>query len=621
VIRKLALAAVGVLSLCCSTLRGQTAIERIAPENSVLIVGSKSMQTFMDRFKKTGLWSLWQSDEMQKMRADSMKEMEKGLNDALQELGVEKDSLVPPTGPVGFAVFPVMNEEIGKPQISFLAMADYGDNAEKTDKLVVAAITKAEKDGDIEFEQKDVNGKTIYTIDMSKLQAKEAKNLDDMDMGGGMPIPMPNAEELTKSFQKMHYVRDGNSLMLSPDLGTLSEAMDSAAGKGKGKGPVSERADFQTAVGKIGDADIYVVLLTRDVMDIISAADEMGMAQMIKPMVRAVFGEVQSYGMGLRMDAGPAMLEETFSIVMPSGKAGLTTLIDEPTPRGKLPAFVGADTVSYTRFNFEFANLMDVIKKIVTSNPMLNAQAGEMIPQIEEQMGPILAAMGSQMHVATSVSKPYTANSQRTMTAIECTKPQDFENAFGKFAGQMGLEPRDFLGQRIYTMSAEMMGAMMPMPGMDGGMEPMSIGIGGGYIMMGSTPAVEQGLRATGQNDAAAGLGAGKDFQRAMNTLSNEGVIGWGYSDTITSMEAGEAVASLQMRKQIEDAKASAEPGAAEEAAAMEASMNEGMAMWKAINFELLRDYIGPMSWQINSTPDGFTGRFFLLPSEKAASR
>lgn len=619
-IRKLVAAASGLLVLGCSTLFAADApppIERIAPENSIVIIGAKNMQTTMDRFKRTGLYSLWQTDEMKKWRADAMKEMAKGMSEMFQELGVEEDSLVPPTGSVGIAVFPVINEELGSPEPSFLIAADYGDNADKTDKLIVAAIEKGEKDGQIEFEKKDINGKTFYVMDLSKLEAKEKKEFDDMDMGGG-PIPMPDAGQMMESFKKMHYVRDGNSLFLAPDLNALTDALDAAEGKGKGgKGPVAERADFQAVMGKIGDPDVYAVLLTRDIAELAPPGQGAMMMAAMKPMVRSIFGEVQGYGLGMRIDAASAMTEQTFAVLMPNGKAGLTTLVDEPTPRGKLPSFVGADAVSYSRVNFEFGNLMDVVKKVITSNPMMNAQVGEQLPMIEQQLGPIFASLGGQIHIAAMAAKPYTVNSKHSIFAIECVKPQDFENAFGQFAGQMGLEPRDFLGQRIYTMSPEIMAQIMPVPmGGEGG--TMSLGIGGGYVMLGATDAVEAGLRATSQNDAASGLTPSKDFQRGVNVLGADNAIAWGWSDTITALEVDEAVANLQAKKSIEDMKASNEPGAAEAAAAMEEGLNESAAIWKAINFELLRRYIGPSAWQITSNQDGFIGRFYTLGAEQA---
>ena len=72
--------------------------ERIAPENSVVVVGSKNLATLTEHFKSTGLWSALQSDQMKTLWTDGIKEMNEGLADMFQELGVEEDSLVPPSG-------------------------------------------------------------------------------------------------------------------------------------------------------------------------------------------------------------------------------------------------------------------------------------------------------------------------------------------------------------------------------------------------------------------------------------------------------------------------------------------------------------------------------------------
>src|SRR5262245_30215949 len=149
---------------------------------------------------------------------------------------------------------------------------------------------------------------------------------------------------------------------------------------------------------------------------------------------------------------------------MPDGKAGLTTLLDSASPRGALPPFVGPDTSSYTTFNFEFNNLMDTVRKIVDSNPMLKAQAGQPTDQAEPSIRQVTATLGNQVHVASSVSRPIKEDSAHMVWAVQCTKPQEFESLIQQWAAQAGMESRDFLGQRIYSMKPEMMG-MLPIGG------------------------------------------------------------------------------------------------------------------------------------------------------------
>src|SRR5437870_9238284 len=180
-------------------------IEKIAPENTIFLVGIKNAGAALEHFKRTGLWELWQDDKLKKFREEEFKKFTEDLNKKLEELGVDKDSLAAPSGPVEFAVFPVTNSDTGASEPAFLLMADYGENAEKTESLIQAALTKGEKDGDLEVDHKDVNGRTVYSVDFSKLEKKmqEARHKEhpdeDEDAGMGMdlnlPPGMPNPKE------------------------------------------------------------------------------------------------------------------------------------------------------------------------------------------------------------------------------------------------------------------------------------------------------------------------------------------------------------------------------------------------------------------------------------------
>lgn len=605
-IQKLLIVSTAVITISAGSLSAQTTIERLAPENSVLIVGTKNAQTLMDHFKATGLWSLWQSDKLKTLRAEEMKQITEGMNKMFQDLGVEEDSLVPPSGAAGVAVFSALDPELGTPHAAFIVTADYGANADKTDKLVQAALARGEKDKKIAVDQKDVGGRTIYTIDASKIEEKEQKKFDDIQMGdeNNPMMPMPNPDEMMKGLKTLHYVRNGSSLLISSDMNTLTEALDKADGKGAHNEPgLADRADFQAVMSKIGEPDIYGIILTRDVMSLASGADPMGMSAMVQPIVRSVFGEVQGYGLGLRFDGPTAMVEQNLTVYMPHGKQGLTTLIDAPSARSPLPPFVGQDAVSYSSFNFAFSRVMETVHKIVSSNPMLQAQVGPQLPQIEEEVGPIMAALGTHVHIATSASKPYSTNTRKFMVAIECAKPQEFENAIAPMAAQFGLEARDFLGQRVYSMNPQAM-----MPGMT---EPLSIGIGGGFVIIGQTPAVEQGLRASSQTGAG-GLTSDKAFQRALMALPKDNVIAWGYSNTVDSIEAAILGAQASAQKQIEDIR----KDDAEEADAMQAALQKQTDTLKKFDFSLFREYIGPSVWQARSTEDGFQGTFYLLAAD-----
>jgi hypothetical protein len=323
-------------------------------------------------------------------------------------------------------------------------------------------------------------------------------------------------------------------------------------------------------------------------------------------VLRSLLGEVGGYGLGLRSDSDGAMVAANVGVFMPNGKKGLTELADRPSARGNPPGFVPVGALSYSSFNFDFSGLMAVIKNVVSSNPMLNMQMGEAMPEVEKNVAPILAALGSKVHSAGPVAG---ATDQAGVLAIECRDTQAFENAFGAAAGQGGLEARDFLGQRIYTMD-EQMSQMMPMAGGLGG--TMSIGIGGGNVFVGATAGVEQALRSTGQTDVA-GLAKDEAFQRATGVLGDDQVVAWGYMDTIGSMEAAIKAQQAGQKKMIEDMK-EFDP---EMAAEMEKELAAAGDPMKDFDPAFVRQYIGPSVWKATSNDKGFVFNMHILPAAK----
>ena len=588
------------LFIASAVLAEAPPIEKIAPENSILVLGARNTAQAFENVKKTGLWAMWQSEKMKTLRADAMKQLDEAIKEAMKDLGVEEDSLAYPTGAAGLAVFTISNPDLGTPEIAMIAFADYGDQADKTEKLIKAALDKGAADGKLEFEEKDVAGRTVLAIDLSKMKPEAPPAGDDF---GGMGLPVPSAEDILNSLIKVNYVREGSTLMLSSDMTALTDALDAIDGKGDaaGAGKFAAREDFQNTVSQIsgsGESDAYVVLLTRDVMDLMGEGGQMMM--MMRPTLRALTGEVAGYGMGLRFDAGPAMAEQTVGIYMPSGKKGLTELVDNPTPRADVPAFVGADSLSYMTANFDFSGVMGVIKSVVNSNPMLAGQAAEVMDQVEPMMTPIFNALGGKIVSA--------AGKESNVIALECKDPQGFENGFAALAAQGGLESRDFLGQRIYTMK-EGMASMMPMGG--GDPQPMSIGIGGGFVFLGATPGVEQSLRATG-NAGAPTLDKDETFQRAVNLLSKDPLVAWGYSDLVSTIDAMFKQQAAAAKASIEEVKKFDPDMAAE----MEADAAKMAKIADELDPEFLKQYIGPTVWQMRSTDKGFVMNSYVLPAK-----
>jgi len=597
-------------------------IVELAPDSTILVAGVANAQTTMDRLKRTPMWDLWQSEQMLEARAELREQMEEGIDEMLQELGLERDAVQPPTGELGFVLFTVEDEEMGLPGPAFLLVADYGENADATAELFDAAMKKAEEEGELEYAERDVLGRTVRCFLINTNTATEGEEEDELDEDmppgmGGMPEP---EEMIQRFFSEIYFVREGSAFMLCSDMAALTgafEACDGAEHAG-----LAQREDFQAVMAQIGEQDCFGALMTRDLGPLIAAYDPTMMMMTIGPMLGQFIGDIKGFGMGVRLDGPVAMLEQTVSVYMPNGKSGLTALMDTQAPRGDVPGFVGSNALSYTAMNFEFDGMPALIDRIMQMLPFLAPPPpqgeGEMdAPTPQEMIAQLFSCFGREVHFVQALDRPIAADSLKQLTAIECIKPEELDNFLSAMGPQMGLEGRDFGGRRVYTMDMSGLAEMAPMPAQPGvmGETSMSVGIGGSLAFLGPTSAVEQAMRAVGDTEPAS-LADESAFRRAVAVLQSDEVIAWGYGDLVDTMEAQAEIMSLQMEQLMAELEAE-DPEMAAELEDMDMTgMAMGMELLEEVDYDLLREYIGPSAWEAVATEDGFLIRSYVLAAE-----
>ncbi len=566
----------------------QDSILSKAPQDTVLLLGTSDFAQLVERFERTPLAALWHTEHIEELRAGMAEQFADLIADTLDELGVDEDTLAWPEGAVEIAVFPVPKEEGFGTVPGYMVLADWGGQADKFAELYEAMITQSEDDGAIEVAFEDLEGQevAVYTV----LQQEEDEFADDM---GGMGIPMGMGPDLAMP-NTLYHVRDGGSYLWCTDRRTMRLAL---AGEGE-DGGLAARDDFSAVQGSLGDNDAYAILLTRDLGRLLGGDNPM-MVGMIGGMLKNIVGNISAIGASWRLDSDDAMIETRIAISMPDGKKGLTELLDVSAPRGDLPSFAASNTIGYAAVNFKFSEFDEFVVNTIRGIPMI-----PMEPQQLEELGSVLQSftdtLGTQIHAVNTLSRPVSGENAGPIYAIQCTKPQDFENLLAEFGPQIGLEPRDFLGQRIYSLDLAQQGLGMPV---------LSIGITGGYIVIGPAMSVEQALRATGEE---AGLAEEPMFQTASAALADHPVVAWGVSDTVAVLELDVqqmAQAQAQMEAAIEEMRA-IDPELAEEMLGDQPPIFELLAN---LDFDLLREHIGPSTWEFVSTDDGFMIRALLL--------
>lgn len=585
----------------------------LAPESAVIVVGTSDLAQMRARVGRTAIGELWRSDAMEEQRRQMLDSIEEGLESMAESLGVEVESFATPEGEVALALFPVMNEELGLPMPGFLAVADFGGGAAGMKQVLQGGMTRLSEEDDVAFEEIEILGRTVIAFvppldEAADEMIGDADDGEDDDWdeeewdagGGGM---MPDPDDLLRGIEKVFLVWEGERLVWSSSLDALTGALESFDGVDRPR--LARRDDFRAVHDRIGDGDLYAVMLTRDLGSLVAGADPMGMSMMVAPMLSQFVGSFAGAGMSMRFDASSAMVEQTAFISMPRGKAGLTALVDHGTPRAAPPTFVPADALSYSRMNMDFSGLGALVGQIAAMLPMMM----EMDPN---QPGPadlvarFASCLGDEVHVVQSVERPIRAGSMQQTIAIRCTKPAELDGMLTELGAAIGMEPRDFLGHRIFTMDLSgmadaAMGGMIEAP-------PVAIGLGAGWLFAGPAPSVEGALRSLDDRDRAR-LGEEAAFARAAALVGADPVVAWGYSDPVGIADVQRQAAEAQMR----DLEALLGPDALGD---LDAGFGAAGAILAGLDAEVLRRHLGPSAWSLRSVEDGFLMKAWALEAE-----
>ena len=593
-----------LIGLGATTSFAQVTIERLAPENSIVIAGIDNFSKTLKAVKSTSLWALWESDEISQMLHEPLEDMHEEFDDVLEELDLDQDDVSWPQGPVGLAIFPGSpNDPDSGP--GYLAMADWGVKSMRMNRIFEALLDQARDEHDIEIPEQDILGRTVYSINLAEL-ADEGLDLDAIDDFDQMGMPlMLDPGQMMDWFSVAHVVRDGRRFMASSDLNVLRDALELV--DEDGRSGLTDRDDFQGAKRQLGETDAYTLVLIRDLAGLMPGDPTVMMAQMF---FKQIVGDIQGLGFGVRIGDGDVMIQETMTVYMPDGKTGLTTLLSHETPQGKAPSFVGPDCLTYSRLNFQFDGVMDFLRGLGAMNPMIGAQLNPMLDQYGPTIEKVCAALGPEVHSTVKITRPLTLDSLKTLYAIQSSRPGDIEAVLAEYAAGMGMQARDFLGHRIYSMDFNPM-AMGMGGGMGGGMdgEGFSVGFGGGYVMIGNTSVVEDGLRASARADMP-GLVEDPGYRRAVQALSAPRSVGWGVMSILDYLDYFKNLATMVTEQHIDQIR-EWDP---EYARQMEQELAAEPDMpWENFDVRMLERYLGPISWEIRSLDDGFVVRYMVL--------
>lgn len=582
------------------SLHADFTIDRIVPENAVVVMGVHNAEESLERFRNTPMHELLRAPEFSEKRDEFKQEFMAGMEEFLIELGVDADMRPWPTGTLGMSLYPVMDPELGTPALAMLAFAQFGGRADEVMQILDKGMLKAEEDGMMAYEQHDVLGRTVHVLDFAAV----ADAMEDEIQDDPFAMMLPDLSALFDSFQRMYLLREGDGFIIGSDLGSLTESLERMD---RGEAGIGDREEYRRMLDQLGTNDAFGLLMTRELVQMISGVDQTGMMMMAGPMARAIFGDIRGIGTSMRLNSPEAMMEQKMTVYMPHGKGGLSRLFDVQTPREDLPSFTGPNSTYYTSVNLAFDKVADVLRDIIRGAPMIQMAVGDGFDQIEPMVREMTATLGPKMYFNSALTRPIALDSATTLFAIDCRDEQAYENIFAQFAPEMGLQPRDFLGHRIYSMDNEM-NMMAMMTGMD---LPISVGIGGGYVFFGTTPSVEQALRIVSQQDRLPTLADEPAYRRALASLPERPLVTWQYLDIVNYMEGSMRIMELRNAEMIERMREDFPELAAEMSRDGELEFDS-----TDIDWDVIRRYIGPSISYMESTDDGFFGVTYYLAAE-----
>lgn len=572
------------IAASCLAGDGPMPIRAIAPDSTYILVSADAVARTVEKWKASPLHAFLETPQMAKVLGrdgGAQESMEKRL----RELGVPEGAVDWPEA-FGLASFTIHDEELDVEQPQTLLYGDWGARADGMARFFDALIAESVKKDGVTVEKDEVAGREVQVLTLK------------VDAEDGPPGRMPGMD-LDVSFagdpRKLWYCRDGSRFLLSSDAGGLEDALEAIDGKRKAKLP--DQADFRGAMDQLGDADLSLCFLTGPLQKAVGG-EGAGMMALIQPIVQPLFGDVHAYTVGVSVDSPRGQVELTSGIFVPGEKVGLWSLLGPAAPIEAPPPMIGPDALGFGRVNVRFKDLMNLVNAVTAAMP---EEQAEQIDAYLVNFGPVLTkgfeALGPGMWTYETVRQPVTPESRVTSTVITCSNPKAVVPMITQFGGTLGLEPRDFDGNTIF--SAEFM--------------PISVGVANGWMATGDSKLVEHAMRSMGQKDLPS-VAESPAYRQAAAVVGGDPVISWGWID-LPARWGFERELLAQFGD--DDSRLDNVVGRSDDSDFAQRLgyklPKESSEVLKTIDAEMVARYMGPMVWSMRSDSKGFVTHATVL--------
>ncbi|NCF39257.1 MAG: hypothetical protein GWP75_03955 [Planctomycetia bacterium] len=556
-------------------------IADLAPEGTIFVIGGDGCGEMCARFEKNPLGALWRTDAVQGSIADSFGEMLDDLSEGLAADGMDLEGMKWPEN-LGFAVYTDLDEETGQSRAFVLGYGDWGKEAAANGRMMESLMESWRKSDSIDLDSKEIRGREVMILEQISEEDDPADDFGEMD---DMMMMFGDPSEMAPDLDTMYVVKDGARMLFANDLLAIDDAL--AIFDGDDAKVLAGTEDWRNSMRQLGDPEAYVLLRTGPLQDLL-APMFMGPLGMVQPMIGEMFGDIRGYGFGLEIPKDPtaASMVLTASILMPGDKSGLLGLLRNQDGLGaRPPKVIGEEAIGYGRMNLDFAGLMPLANQVSAAIPMGGEEADMMLEQFGPMLSPAFESLGPAMHVMASKTG--------TTVLIPTSAPDKVQNMLAMFGPGMEMEPRDFLGETLWT----------------GPEDSASVCVAGNWLLLGEAEGVKQVVRGLNADAADHPIAEFGRFNDAIARMPRGDVVGWGYVDTVEQYAASrenldEMMAMLGEQDEF-----------AQEMPIDGGELMDGLAdlMETMTPLELSR-YVGPSVWSFSTDDAGWVYRQWFLP-------
>jgi hypothetical protein len=560
----------------------------IAPANSMMVIAVDDMDGMIRQFKATPLSGLCEIDSFQKMMTEQYGNMMDGLDDSMEEMGIEDPGSMRPDA-MGFSVYVDLDEETGQARSFVLGYGDFGKNSKDVQVLMKNALDGQRKQGRTEIDTTEIRGREIMVI--TQIAQPEDDDMDD-DFGGmGDMMMFGDPSTLLPDMTTLYYVWDDSRMLMANDVLAIDEALGVFDGD-KGS-PVSDEDDYQAIVEMLGDTDAMVVMRFSPLGELM-APMMMGPAGMVEPVIDEFFGPMEGIGFSVNLadDASaPGMVEARGAVYAPGDKSGVLSLMDTSTMVDvDPPKLIPSDAISFSRMNIDFKKIIPMVREMSAAIPMGGEEIDNALDMYEPSIKPALDTLGPEMYSYGTVRRPIAVDSASSVMMIKANESDRVHPLLATVGPSMGMEPRDFKGETIWSDD----------------MQSMSMAVAGPWMMVGSSRAVEQSIRS--MDGKGESLAENAVFRNSVSPLANSEAVGWGWLDTIENYAV--------QRESLEGMMDAM--GGFNEFALDDNGQDLFQDFLSDSIFEItpeeMAECMGPMIWSLTTSDSGWTQKMWLLP-------